>query len=103
MRKAGFALLFAAIMLACARLYTGIVYGRDAPIGALIVKRSPNLTIERAETPARPLEREIILDREEPTLFYGRPYLWLMHAAPAVMLVMIAGAMFLLLRRAPRS
>lgn len=103
MRKVGFALLFAAIMLACARLYTGIVYGRDAPVAALIVKRSPDLAIERAETSARPLEREIVVDREEPTLFYGRPYLWLMHAAPAVILVMVAGAVFALLRRVPRA
>ena len=95
-------LLLLAVLLGTARLCTGIVYRADVPVAALVLKRQPGLAIERTETAARPVERDIVLDEEEPSLFYGPLYLAAMRAAPALLAVMLAAAAVLIARHRAR-
>lgn len=100
MRKAGVALLLAGLVLAIVRLCTGIVYRADEPLTALVL-RAPALAVERTETATRPLERDLVIDSDEPDLVYGALYLRLMAAAPVAIAVMSATglAMLALARR----
>lgn len=102
MRRAGLVLLLAALILAGLRLFTGIVYRADEPVAALVLKHQPGPAIERTETPDRPLARDIVLDQEEPRLFYGALYLGAMRAAPVAIVVMLVAAAILLARARPR-
>jgi hypothetical protein len=63
-------LLVAAMVLTGARLFTGVDYARDAPIMYFVLKHAPDLQIERTETVQRPVETDIVLDKEEPQLAY---------------------------------
>jgi hypothetical protein len=98
MRKTAIALLFVALLLGVLRVGTGIVYRSDAPVAFLVVKHAPALAIERTESAAEPVARDIVLDREEPDLFYGGLYRAIMQVAPIAILVLIAGAVLLFAR-----
>lgn len=101
MRRAGLTLLLASVLLAVARLCTGIVYRADEPVAALVL-RAPAWPVERTETAARPMGSDVVVDSDEPDLVYGGLYRALMQAAPVAIVVM-AAAGGLLLARARRG
>lgn len=92
MRVASVILLVAALILAGARLFTGVDHARDAPIMYFVLKRAPDPLIERTETVQRPVEADIVLDQEEPQLAYFWIYFRLMQAAPVLAGLMILAA-----------
>lgn len=82
MKKLSTILLFFGIGLVAIRLFTGIVYAYDEDTSFLIVKQQPSWTIERKETPDRPVLKEIILDSDEIQVAFGDEYISLMKAVP---------------------
>jgi hypothetical protein len=92
MRVASVILFVAALVLAGARLFTGVDYARDAPIMYFVLKRAPDPQIERTETVQRPVEADIVLDEEEPQLAYFWIYVRLMQATPVLAGLMILAA-----------
>ncbi|MCR0981960.1 hypothetical protein [Roseomonas populi] len=96
MRKLALGLFVLSLLIGGARLFTGVIYLSDEPTAILVLKREPAMWIERPEARDRPLPEQIVLDRDEPSLAYGRLYVPLMRAAPALAPV-LAGAAVLLL------
>lgn len=95
-------LLLTALLLAAARVTTGIVYEADAPIAALVVKSRPAFASERTATAAMPAGRDIVLDREEPQLVYASLYLAIMRSVPWLAAAGLGAAAWLRYRRARR-
>ncbi|MBE7211339.1 MAG: hypothetical protein INR65_10000 [Gluconacetobacter diazotrophicus] len=96
-------LLFAAILLAGARLFTGIVYESDAPIAHLVLKPRPAMWVEYPEHDRPPLGRYAVLDTEEPRLAYDWLYEDAVGTVPAVPGLMVVAAAGLLLHRRRRG
>ena len=92
MRVVSVILVVSALVLAGARLFTGIDYGRDSPAMYLVLKRAPNLQIERTEPAEHPVEDDIILDHDDPDLGYFWIYFRLMQAAPVLAGLMLLAA-----------
>lgn len=97
MRPFAYALLALSLLIGCARLFTGVLYLSDEPTAVLVLKRAPAAWIERPEARDHPFPERIVLDREEPNLFYGDIYLSLMRAAVVLAPGLACAAMFLLI------
>lgn len=91
MRPLPLLLVVLAVIVIGARMMTGIVYARDAPIAALVLKPSPDFVIERTATAAAPVPA-VVLDREEPRLVYTAAYVWTMAAAPVIAAALLVAA-----------
>lgn len=95
MRAAIIALVVVAVLLGGARLFTGLVYGADEPVSYLVLKPSPDLVIERIETPTRPARAGRVLAQDELSLPHAGAYIALMRAAPAAAAACLALAAIL--------
>jgi len=96
MRQFAYVLIALSLLIGCARLFTGVIYLSDEPTAVLVLKRAPAMWIERPEAQDRPISEQIVLDREEPSLFYNEIYLLLMRAAAVLAPCLTCAAMFLL-------
>lgn len=102
MRPFAYALLALSLLIGCARLFTGVIYLSDEPTAVLVLKQAPAVWIERPEAWDHPIPEQIVLDREEPSLFYGDIYLSLMRAAVVLAPGLACAAMVLLALTARR-
>jgi hypothetical protein len=90
------------ILLSCSvgliflRLFTGLVYANDEDTSFFVLKQRPSWTIERKETPDRPLPQEIILASDEIQVPFGDEYIFLMKSAPELVPLLVGGATILL-------
>lgn len=92
MARTGICLIVTALLAIGARACTGVVYRMYAPISILVVKRIPDMEIERAETRRRPLDHLATIVEDEPQIPFADAYLWLMRHVPAIAAVcMTAG------------
>ena len=96
MRRSAVLLILLAMLAGGARLFTGVVYGRDSPVAYFVLKSGPDIRMERPEAEGSPLSREIVLDSEDSQLAYGWLYLGLMRATPGLVVVMLVAAGVLL-------
>jgi hypothetical protein len=96
MRATAVMLFATSLLLGGARLFTGVDYAQDAPIMYFVLKRAPDLQIERTETVQRPVKADVVLDEEESQLAYFWIYFGLMRATPALAGVMVLGVAVLM-------